>query len=211
MNTLRPPPGWRWPDLSGRLLWGGVLLLVLGAVLWLLDGVRTSDGAAVALDPQRPDYRLERFAWDHCSPDGQAQWRLAGASLEHFPDGRSQVQQARLTQQTGLQKTGAGASAASSEGLLTVTAGQARASGTSPRQIDLDEGAQMLWQDSAGQARLQVNTGAMRWDEASQQVSSRAPVQVKAQGQTWTAGGFVYDIRQRQLRLTGAVRAVITP
>lgn len=196
-------PSLRWADLSGRLLWGGVMLLVLGGVIGLQHSTSEPSSAPRPTDLQRPDYRLEHFSWDHYDAGGLSTWRLTGASLAHFPDGRSRVRQARLTQRPPDQRTRAG--------LLTLSAGQAEISGSSPRQLMLSQGAELLWNDASGQTRLRVRTGAMLWSEAAQTVSSGAPVQVSAQGQTWTAGGFVYDMARRTLSLQGRVRGVLTP
>ncbi len=200
-QPARAPQPWSYRLLQGLSSYLPLLLMALLAsgTWWLVRNTPQAPGARAVTPPsQTPDYTMNGFAITRFAPDGQVALRIAGDVMRHYPaTDRLEIDGVRIQ-------------AIAPDGRTTqATARHAVANGDGS-EIQLLGGAEVISQLQAGDT-LEVRGEFLHAFLRFERLRSHLPVRVRHGGTETRAGGLDYDNLQRQLTLSGPVRAVMVP
>ncbi|MBL8328047.1 MAG: LPS export ABC transporter periplasmic protein LptC [Rubrivivax sp.] len=197
----RPRPPWPTRLRDALTSYLPLLLMVLLALgsWWLVKNSpapATPRGAKPA--GGEPDYTMRGFTIQRYAADGLLQLTLEGRELHHYPQSdRIEIEELQLT-------------ANGPDGRQTLATARKAVSDGKGSRVQLLGGAQVRGRTADGQ-RVEVDSEFLELETESQRVRTDRPVQLRVGTTAATAGGLVWDNRQRQLELQPPIRAVLQP
>ena len=183
---------------SGRVIILFGLLLVTGFSFWLLNNLTAPVEIAASHGQNLPDYYMEDFSTIIMDPDGLPSHHLRALYVVHYPEGDS----TELTQPSLEFRQQANNPVHISADKGWVTSGN--------EVILLDGNVEILEQDSAGAALLQIRTIKARFLPGSGYAETDQHTEITTSRAHVTGTGMRAYLHEGRLEVLSNVRTIIT-